>query len=200
MPTQTQQPDNLRASVIYRFRKVAIAPDQERKFPVGPESAKKLGYDLCEVDALPSAVTESFCGVGNPFSMGEPQPGQTILDLGCGAGFDTLLAAQMVGPNGKVIGIEMTPEMIAKARKNAEILGLANVELVLGAIEHLPLPDASFDLVISNGVFNLCPDKPRVLSEVFQVLKPGGRLQMADILLELHVTPEEVASKGSWSD
>ena len=200
MPTQTQQPDNLRASVIYRFRKVAIAPDQERKFPVGPESAKKLGYDLCEVDALPSAVTESFCGVGNPFSMGEPQPGQTILDLGCGAGFDTLLAAQMVGPNGKVIGIEMTPEMIVKARNNAETLGLANVEFFLGEIEDLPLPDASVDLVISNGVFNLCPDKPRVLSEVFQVLKPGGRLQMADILLEPHVTPQEVASKGSWSD
>ena len=200
MPTQTQQPDNLRASVIYRFRKVAIAPDQERKFPVGPESAKKLGYDLCEVDALPSAVTESFCGVGNPFLLGQPLPDHRVLDLGCGAGFDTLLAAQMVGPNSKVIGVDMTPQMIVKARNNAEILGLANVELVLGAIEHLPLPDASFDLVISNGVFNLCPDKPRVLSEVFQVLKPGGRLQMADILLELHVTPQEVASKGSWSD
>ena len=200
MPTQSQQPDNLRASIIDRFRKVATAPDQERKFPVGPESAKKLGYDLCEVDALPSAVTESFCGVGNPFLLGQPLPDHRVLDLGCGAGFDTLLAAQMVGPNGKVIGVDMTPQMIVKARNNAEILGLANVELVLGAIEHLPLPDASFDLVISNGVFNLCPDKPRVLSEVFQVLKPGGRLQMADILLELHVTPEEVASKGSWSD
>src|SRR5208337_346016 len=200
MPTQTQQPDNLRASVIDRFRKVAIAPDQETKFPVGPESAKKLGYDLFEVDALPSAVTESFCGVGNPFLLGQPLPDHRVLDLGCGAGFDTLLAAQRVGPNGKVIGIEMTTEMIAKARINAENLGVMNVELVLGAIEHLPLPDASFDLVISNGVFNLCPDKPRVLGEIFRVLKPGGRLQMADILLEPHVTPEEVASKGSWSD
>src|SRR5271157_548736 len=200
MPTQTQLPDNLRASVIDRFRSVAIAPDQERKFPVGPESTKKLGYDLCEVDALPSAVTEPFCGVGNPFLLGQPLPDHRVLDLGCGAGFDTLLAAQMVGPNGKVIGIEMTPEMIAKARNNAENLGVMNVELVLGAIEHLPLPDASFDLVISNGVFNLCPDKSRVLGEVFQVLKPGGRLQMADILLEPHVTPQEVASKGSWSD
>jgi len=200
MPTQTQQPDNLRASVIDRFRKVATAPDQETKFPVGPESAKKLGYDPCEVDALPSAVTESFCGVGNPFSMGEPQPGQTILDLGCGAGFDTLLAARRVGASGKVIGVDMTPEMIAKARTNAEILGLANVEFVLCEIETLPLADSSVDLVISNGVFNLCPDKPRVLSEVFQALKPGGRLQMADILLEPQVTPEEAARKGSWSD
>ena len=200
MPTQSQQPDNLRASVIDRFRKVATAPDQETKFPVGPESAKKLGYDLCEVDALPSAVTESFCGVGNPFLLGQPLPDHRVLDLGCGAGFDTLLAARRVGASGKVIGVDMTPQMIVKARNNAEILGLANVELVLGAIEHLPLPDASVDLVISNGVFNLCPDKPRVLGEIFRVLKPGGRLQMADILLELHVTPEEVANKGSWSD
>ncbi len=200
MPTESQQPDNLRASVIDRFRRVAMKPDQERKFPVGSESAKRLGYEPCEVDALPSAVTESFCGVGNPFLLGQPLPDHRVLDLGCGAGFDTLLAAQRVGPNGKVIGIEMTPEMIAKARINAENLGVMNVELVLGAIEHLPLPDASFDLVISNGVFNLCTDKPRILGEVFRVLKSGGRLQMADILLEPHVTPEEVASKGSWSD
>src|SRR5271166_1332211 len=200
MPTQTQQPDNLRASVIDRFRKVAIAPDQETKFPVGPESAKKLGYDLCEVDALPSAVTESFCGVGNPFLLGQPLPDHRVLDLGCGAGFDTLLAARRVGTTGMVIGVDMTPEMIAKARTNAESLGFANVEFFLGEIEDLPLPDASVDLVISNGVFNLCSDKPKVLSEVFRVLKPGGRFQMADILLELHVTPREVASKGSWSD
>ncbi len=200
MPTQSQQPDNLRASVIDRFRKVAIAPDQERKFPVGPESAMKLGYDLCEVDALPSAVTESFCGVGNPFLLGQPLPDHRVLDLGCGAGFDTLLAAQMVGPNGKVIGVDMTPEMVAKVRHNASLLGVTNVEFIQGEIESLPLPDASAHLVISNGVFNLCPDKPQVLGEVFWVLKPGGRLQMADILLEPHVTPEEVASKGSWSD
>ncbi len=200
MPTQSQQPDNLRASVIDRFRKVAIAPDQERKFPVGSESAKKLGYDLCEVDALPSSVTESFCGVGNPFLLGQPLPGERVLDLGCGAGFDTLIAAQRVGTTGNVVGIDMTPEMIAKARNNAKNLGLMGVEFVLGEIEDLPLPDASFDLVISNGVFNLCPDKPKVLGEIFRVLKPGGRLQMADILLEPHVTPQEVASKGSWSD
>jgi ubiquinone/menaquinone biosynthesis C-methylase UbiE len=169
-------------------------------FPVGPESAKKLGYDASEVDSLPLSVTESFCGVGNPFLLGQPLPGERALDLGCGAGFDTLIAARRVGITGKVIGVDMTPEMIAKARTNAEFLGLANVEFVLGEIETLPLADSSVDLVISNGVFNLCSDKPKVLSEVFRVLKPGGWLQMADILLELHVTPQEVASKGSWPD
>ncbi len=200
MPTQSQQPEYLRASVIDRFRRVAIAPDQERKFPVGPESAKKLGYQIAEVDALPAAVTESFCGAGNPFILGDPLTGQTVLDLGCLAGFDTLLAAKKVGPNDKVIGVDMTPEMIAKACHNAPRLSVTNVNFIQGEIEHLPLPDASVNLVISNGVFNLCPDKPRVLGEVFRILKSGGRLQMADILLEPHVTPEEVASKGSWSD
>ena len=146
MPTQTQQPDNLRASVIDRFRKVATAPDQETKFPLGPESAKKLGYDASEVDSLPLSVTESFCGVGNPFLLGQPLPGDRVLDLGCGAGFDTLMAARRVGASGKVIGVDMTAEMIVKARINAENLGVMNVELVLGAIEHLPLPDASFDV------------------------------------------------------
>ena len=128
-------------------------------FPVGPESAKKLGYDASEVDSLPLSVTESFCGVGNPFLLGQPLPGERVLDLGCGAGFDTLMAARRVGITGKVIGVDMTPEMIAKARTNAEILGLANVEFVLGEIETLPLADSSVDLVISNGVFNLCSDK-----------------------------------------
>src|SRR5271157_6136864 len=134
MPNKSQQPDSLRTSVIDRFRRVATAPDQETKFPVGPESAKKLGYDASEVDSLPLSVTESVCGVGNPFLLGQPLPGERVLDLGCGAGFDTLMAARRVGITGKVIGVDMTPEMIAKARTNAEILGLANVEFVLGEI------------------------------------------------------------------
>jgi SAM-dependent methyltransferase len=200
MQTKRHQPDDVRASVKDRFRTVAVAPDQERTFPVGPESAKRLGYDASEVDSLHLCVTESFCGVGNPYALGNPRPGQTVLDVGCGAGFDTLLGAERVGPTGTVIGVDVVREMIAKARANAESLELANVGLILGALENLPLPDASVDLVISNGVFNLCPDKPRVLSEVFRVLRPSGWLQMADILLEPHVTPEEVASKGSWSD
>ena len=200
MPYAIPTPGDLRASVIGRFRKVATAPEQEQKFPVGPESAKRLSYDDAEIDSLPASVTASFCGVGNPFAMGEPEPGQTVLDLGCGAGFDTLQAARRVGPSGRAIGVDMTPGMIAKARHSAAHLEMTNVNFWLADVERVPLPDRSVDLVISNGVLNLCPRKPRALEEAWRVLKPGGRLQMADILLEPHVTPAEVASKGSWSD
>jgi len=197
MPTAAEE---IHAAVEKRFAQVARSPEQERTFPVGPASAKKLGYDPKEIDALPTSVTESFCGVGNPLSLGDVRPGQTVLDLGSGSGLDSLLAARLVGPTGKVVGVDLCPEMIAKARRNADLLSLRNVEFVNAEIEKLPLPDASVDVVISNGVFNLCPDKPWVLAEAFRVLRPGGRLQMADILLHNDVTPEAVAHKGEWSD
>ena len=192
--------DALHASVVERFTNIATSPATEQKFPVGPQSAKRLGYDAAEIDALPPSVTESFCGVGNPLSLGEPRPGQTVLDLGCGAGLDTLHAARRVGLAGRCIGIDMTAAMIEKARKNAAAAGVGNVEFRQAEIERLPVDDGSVDLVISNGVFNLSTDKPRVLSEVFRVLRSGGRLQMADVLLEPQVTPEEAAKKGAWSD
>lgn len=181
-----------------RFAKVALS--QENRFPVGPENAKTLGYDPDEIENLATSVTESFCGVGNPFGLGELAPGQNVLDLGSGAGLDSILAARKVGPSGKVIGVDMTPEMIDKAKQNVDALWLENTEFRLGDIEALPLEDTSVDVVITNGVFNLCTDKPKVLAEVFRVLRPGGRIQMADILLHDDVTPEEVATKGSWSD
>jgi SAM-dependent methyltransferase len=196
----SQTSDDLRAAVEQRFAQVARSPNQERKFPVGPASAKKLGYDPKEIDALPPVVTESFCGVGNPLGLGEVRPGQSVLNLGSGPGLDSLLAAGRVGPTGKVVGVDLCPEMVEKARRNADLLGLRNVEFVQAGIEKLPLSDASVDVVISNGVFNLCPDKPGVLAEAFRVLRPGGRLQMADILLHDRVAPEEVAHKGEWSD
>lgn len=195
-PTRTE----LQATVKERFAKVARSPDQEKRFPVGPASAKKLGYDPHEIDLLPHSVTESFCGVGNPLGLGELRAGQTVLELGSGPGLDSLLAARRVGPTGQVVGVDMCEEMIAKARRNAELFGLNNVEFLSADIENLSLSDESVDVVISNGVFNLCPDKSGVLAEVYRVLRPGGRLQMADILLEEGVTPEEVAKKGSWSD
>jgi len=192
--------DAIRAAVEQRFAQVSRSPDQEKKFPVGPASAKKLGYDPREIDALPPSATESFCGVGNPLGLGEVRPGQTVLDLGSGPGLDSLLAARRVGPSGKVIGVDLCQEMVEKARRNAELLGLSNVEFLNTGIEKLPVPDGSVDVVISNGVFNLCPDKPGVLAETFRVLRPGGRLQMGDILLHDDVLPEEVVRKGEWSD
>ena len=193
-------PEQIRQMVEERFVKVATAPHDERKFPVGPESAKALGYDANEIDTLPRSVTESFCGVGNPLRLRELGPGETVLDLGSGAGLDCILAAQKVGPAGKVIGVDMTDAMVDQAQHNVGVIGLGNVEVRQGHLEELPLEDDSVDVVISNGVLNLCPEKPKVLSEVFRVLRPGGCLQMADILLEENVTAEEVAQKGTWSD
>ncbi len=195
-----ETPEKIRTTVLKRFTRIASTPKQETKFPLGPESAKKLAYDAEEIDQLPPSVTESFCGVGNPLSLGELQAGQTVLDLGSGAGMDSILAARRVGPTGKVIGVDMTDPMIDKARSNVKALGLQHVEFHHAQIDDLPLQDETVDVAISNGVFNLCPEKPGAIAEVFRVLRPGGRLQMADILLEDHVTPQEVAKKGTWSD
>lgn len=193
-------PDKIKTEVIERFSQIAQRPEQERKFPVGAESAKALGYAAEEIDGLPLAVKEPFAGVGNPLSLGQVLPGQTVLDLGCGAGLDCILAARAVGPAVEVIGLDMTGAMIEKARRNADALGIKNIGFVHDHTENLPLEDESVDVAISNGVFNLCPDKPKVLREAFRVLRPGGCIRMADILLEDHVTPEELAQKGAWSD
>jgi len=191
---------DIEADIKRRFVRLAAAPQEEQKFPVGPSSAKRLGYDAREIDSLPRSVTESFAGVGNPLSLGELRAGQTVLDLGCGAGLDTILAARRVAPTGKVIGIDFAAEMVAKAWRNAEAVRATNAEFCQGEASALPLRANSVDVVISNGVFNLCLDKPKVLAEAFRVLRHGGPIQMADILLEDDVTPEEVARKAKWSD
>jgi SAM-dependent methyltransferase len=195
-----QTPESIRATVRARFAKVAQLPHEKHPFPIGPGSAKQLGYDAAEIDALPQSVTESFAGVGNPLALGELRPGQTVLDLGCGEGLDSILAARRVGPGGRVIGVDFADEMVEKAKRSAEAVGVTNIEFRHGDADSLPVEDRWVDVVISNGVFNLCLDKPKVLAEVFRVLRPGGRIQMADILLHDDVTPEEVARKGAWSD
>jgi arsenite methyltransferase len=182
-----------------RFGRIATAPGREKR-RVGPDAAKGLGYEPGVIDALPGSVTESFVGVGNPLSLGELHPGETVLDLGSGAGLDSILAARLVGPTGRVLGVDMTPEMIDKARHNVQAVGLTNVAFLNASVEHMPLEDSTADVAICNGLFNLCPDKPAALAEVFRAVKPGGRLLLADILLEDHVTPEVVAHKGRWSD
>jgi len=195
-----KEQDQIKADIKQRFARLAVSPQKEKKFPVGPDSAKRLGYGAAEIDALPTSVTESFAGVGNPLALGELRAGQTVLDLGSGAGLDSFLAARRVGPTGKVIGVDFAAEMVEKAKRSAETVGVMNAEFRQGEADALPGGNDSVDVIISNGVFNLCLDKPKVLAEAFRVLRPGGRIQMADILLEDEVTPEEVAQKGTWSD
>jgi arsenite methyltransferase len=148
---------------------------------------------------VPERAVESFAGVANPFSLGRLERGERVADLGCGAGTDSLVAAQMVGPEGSVVGIDMTPEMLAKARAAAAEMGVANAEFVGGEIERLPLADASVDVVISNGVVDLVPDKDAVFAEIFRVLRPGGRIQLADVTIQNPVSEEGRRNIDLWT-
>lgn len=174
----------LRAEVHAMYSRVAAEPDGEFHFHRGPDyAAERLGYDRAELAKLPDAVTASFAGIGNPHLIQPLAPGETVLDMGCGAGTDLLLAAMHVGPTGRAIGVDMTEAMIARATAGAANAGLSNVDVRFGDATALPAADGSVDVLISNGVFNLVPDKERALAEMFRVLAPGGRLQIADIAL-----------------
>lgn len=196
----SENPEEIRSKIKERFVKVVLDPQGKQRHPTGPVSAKRLGYGVTEIDTLPAQLTESFCGVGNPLALGEVRAGDTVLDLGCGAGVDSILAARRVGPSGRVVGVDMTEAMVKKAKDNAVAAGVANIEFHTGEADRLPAGDGTVDVVISNGVFNLCLDKKKVLAEVFRVLRPGGRIQMADILLDERMTTQQVDSKGAWSD
>ncbi|MFH1032896.1 MAG: methyltransferase domain-containing protein [Pseudomonadota bacterium] len=181
-----------------KYRHVATSPRGLFRFPTGRTGLECLGYDPALITALPRQVAECYCGVGNPLSLGEPRPGQAVLDIGCGAGVDTLLAARLVGPGGRAVGLEPVPEMLARARANLALTGLGNLEFLQAWAEDLPLPAQSFDLVISNGALNLVPGKARALAEVWRVLRPGGRLQVADQVLSGPDFPDRAAMIACW--
>lgn len=189
----------LRKQIAQKYTDVAIDPGKGFHFHTGRVLAEMLGYDAATLNALPPRTVESFAGTGNPFSMGRLNPGETVLDIGCGAGFDALQAAQQVGTSGRVIAVDMTEAMREKTLAGAVALGLAHVEVREGYMEELPVEDASIDVVISNGVVNLTPDKVSVMSEVYRVLKPAGRIQIGDIIVHKEVPQDAKDDIDLWS-
>ena len=190
--------DELRTEIQKTYTDVSTQPQEDFIFPTGRKWAGELGYPE-EVDSAPDASLESFAGVANPWTHGRAQEGEIVLDLGCGAGTDLLIAAQMVGPSGRAIGVDMTPAMLERAGNSADEMGLDNVELHEGLIESLPLDDASVDLVISNGVIDLVPDKDAAFDEIGRVLRPGGRMQLADVIIHTEVSEDARKRIDLWT-
>ena len=191
--------DALRAQVQDKYRAVAVAPNATYHFHTGRVAAARCRYDAAIADALPDAAVESFAGVANPFALRTLEAGERVVDAGSGAGFDSFVAAHQVGSHGRVVGVDMTPEMLGKARETASTLGLRHVEFREGLLEAMPVEDGWADTVISNGVFNLCPDKRAVFAEVRRVLRPGGHLQFADIANGHPVPAEALADIDLWT-
>ena len=189
----------LRSEIEKTYTEVSTDQDKDFIFPTGRAWAEDLGYPQPELSKVPDASVESFAGVANHFRLGRIEPGATVLDLGCGAGTDLLIAAQMVGPEGKVIGIDMTRTMLDRVKASAAALGVDNVEVYEGLIESLPVPDESIDVLISNGVIDLVPDKDAVFDEIDRVLKPGGRLQIADVVIHTEVSEDARDRIDLWT-
>jgi arsenite methyltransferase len=188
----------LKSEIQKTYTSVSEDPDRDFIFPTGRAWAEDLGYPD-ELASVPELATESFAGIANPWKLGRLAPGERVLDLGSGAGTDSLIAVQMVGPEGAVTGVDMTPAMLAKARAAAAEMAAANVEFIEAEAERLPFGDESFDVVISNGVIDLIPDKDAVFSELYRVLVPGGRLQIADITIQQPVSEEGRRNIDLWT-
>jgi arsenite methyltransferase len=191
--------DVLRSEIRKTYTDVSTEQGQEFIFPTGRAWAQELGYPEPELSRVPDATVESFAGVANHWLLGRVEPGEVVVDLGCGAGTDLLIAAQMTGPEGRVVGVDMTAGMLQRARASAGEMGLGNVELRESLIETLPLDDASVDVVISNGVIDLVPDKDAVLDEIDRVLRPGGRLQIADVVIGREVSEDARERIDLWT-
>lgn len=193
------EPEALRADVRDKYREVAEKPDGTFHFHTGRRLAARCGYDVATVEALPDVAVESFAGVGNPFALRTLEPGEHVVDVGSGSGFDSFLAAAAVGDSGRVIGVDMTPEMLGRARRAASDMGMGNVEFREGLAEELPIEDNWADTVIANGVINLVADKSQAFDEIWRVLRPGGTLQFADIANGRPVPEEAVRDIDLWT-
>ena len=199
VPAAGVDPDELRSRIQAKYAEVAEEPDKGFHFHNGRPLAAMLGYAEADVDWLPAATVDSFAGTGNPLALGELPSGATVVDLGCGAGFDSLLAARQVGAGGRVIGVDMTAPMLERARAGAEALQLENVEFREGFAESLPVDSETADVVISNGLINLCRDKVAVMREVARVLKPGGRVQIADMVVHRPLPQDSKDDIDLWT-
>jgi SAM-dependent methyltransferase len=187
---------SIQEAIRKRYADVAGSTAGRFAYETGRAGALALGYEKPLLDTIPDDTLTAFCGVGNPFTLGPVRPGDAILDVGCGAGVDLLVAAQLVGPSGRVCGVDLTPEMVERARAN---LG-SRATIALGTAEAIPFENGSFDVVISNGVLNLSPQKEQTYREIFRVLRPGGRLQFGDIVLKGDLAPEVASNLDAWSD
>ena len=192
------QLDTIEAGIRQKYSKVAGSPEGQFAYPTGRKGLEALHYDRPLIDRLPDAVASSYCGVGNPFSLGQIHAGERVLDVGCGAGVDTILASMMAGPDGSAIGVDMVPDMLARAESNRNMSGVQNVSFQNATGNHLPFPHDAFDVVISNGVINLIPDKAGALTEIHRVLKPGGRLMVADQVAVGSVQKDIQARLSNW--
>lgn len=189
----------LRREIKKTYTEVSTEPDRDYLFPTGRAWAQDLGYPEPELSRVPDETVESFAGVANHFALGRLDEGMTVVDLGCGAGTDLLICAQMIGPRGHAVGVDMTTTMLDRARRSADEMGLGHVELHEALIEDLPLPDASVDAVISNGVIDLVPDKDAVFAEIDRVLRPGGRVQIADVVVHKEVSEDARKRIDLWT-
>jgi ubiquinone/menaquinone biosynthesis C-methylase UbiE len=182
-----------------KYEQISCSIRDRFKYPTGREGLLELGYDQAVVEKIPEEIVESFCGVGNPFSLGPINKGEVVLDVGCGGGFDLLAAHHSIGPAGYVYGIDLVPAMVDKAKRHILHMNITNCEIRTSGSEQLPFDSQTFDVVISNGAIYLSPLKKKTLQEIYRVLKPGGRFQFADVVLKDDLPEKVSACLDGWS-